>query len=68
MTIFMFLATASWAVTVSGLEPDAGFQYSATEPGPGFVPGPASSAQPIAALPWALTSGTSWLMNDAYWS
>src|ERR1700751_3500957 len=62
----MPLATASVAVTVPGSEPDAGFQYSATDGLLMSVPGPAMSAQPITVLPSAWMMPASSLMNSAY--
>jgi hypothetical protein len=63
----MPFATASVAVMVPLVDPDAGFQYSATDGPARLVPDPAMSAQPMTVLPWPCTIPASWLMNEAYW-
>jgi hypothetical protein len=66
MTSFMCFATASVAVSEPDAEPDAGFQYSATEPRGTWVPAPAMSAQPMTVLPRPLTMPLSVFTSLAY--
>src|SRR5215469_15840463 len=66
ITIFMPFCTASVAVMVPLVDPDAGFQYSATDGPERLVPVPAMSAQPITVLPCPWTEDASVLMNEAY--
>src|SRR5215472_2155980 len=67
ITIFMPFCTACVAVIVPLADPDAGFQYSATEGAVRLVPVPAMSAQPMTVLPWPWTMPASVLMNEVYW-
>src|SRR6266566_9693562 len=66
MTIFMPFCTASLPMMASAEDPEAGFQYSATDGPVRSVPGPAISAQPMTVLPPASAMPASLLTNDAY--